>query len=95
MRASYVVAADGAHSPIREQLGIRTLGHGSFSDCITIYFRADVRRLVGDRNLSVVYVLNPRLQGFFRFSSISRAASSPSSRPSTSRASGRAASART
>jgi 2-polyprenyl-6-methoxyphenol hydroxylase-like FAD-dependent oxidoreductase len=68
VRARYVVAADGAHSPIREQLGIRNLGHGSFSDCITIYFRADVRRLVGERNLSVVYVLHPRLQGFFRFS---------------------------
>lgn len=68
VRARYVVAADGAHSPIREQLGIRSLGHGSFSDCITIYFRADVSALMGDRNLSVVYVLNPRLQGFFRFS---------------------------
>ena len=68
VRARYVVAADGAHSPIREQLGIRNLGHGSFSDCITIYFRADVGALMGDRNLSVVYVLNPRLQGFFRFS---------------------------
>jgi 2-polyprenyl-6-methoxyphenol hydroxylase-like FAD-dependent oxidoreductase len=68
VRACYVVAADGAHSRIREQLGIRNLGHASFSDCITIYFRADVRRLMGDRNLSVVYVLNPRLQGFFRFS---------------------------
>lgn len=68
VRARYVVAADGAHSPVREQLGIRNLGHGSFSDCITIYFRADVSRLVGDRNLSVVYVLHPRLQGFFRFS---------------------------
>ena len=40
----------------------------SFSDSITIYFKADVRRLMGDRNLSVVYVLGPRLQGFFRFS---------------------------
>lgn len=68
VRARYVVAADGAHSRIREQLGIRNLGHGSFSDCITIYFRADVRTLMGDRNLSVVYVLHPRLQGFFRFS---------------------------
>jgi 2-polyprenyl-6-methoxyphenol hydroxylase-like FAD-dependent oxidoreductase len=68
IRARYVVAADGAHSPIRQQLGIRNLGHGSFSDCITIYFRADVRALIGDRNLSVVYVLHPRLQGFFRFS---------------------------
>ena len=68
MRARYLVAADGAHSPIRERLGIRKLGHGSFSDSITIYFRADVRRLMGDRNLSVVYVFGPGLQGFFRFS---------------------------
>ena len=68
VRARYLVAADGAHSPIRERLGIRQLGHGSFSDSITIYFRADVSRLMGDRNLSVVYVFGPRLQGFFRFS---------------------------
>jgi len=68
VRARYLVAADGAHSPIRERLGIRRLGHGSFSDSITIYFKADVRRLMGDRNLSVVYVFGPRLQGFFRFS---------------------------
>ena len=68
VRASYLVAADGAHSPIRERLGIQKLGHGSFSDSITIYFRADVRALMGDRNLSVVYVFGPRLQGFFRFS---------------------------
>jgi 2-polyprenyl-6-methoxyphenol hydroxylase-like FAD-dependent oxidoreductase len=68
VRARYLIAADGAHSPIRERLGIPQLGHGSFSDSITIYFRADVRRLMGDRNLSVVYVFGPRLQGFFRFS---------------------------
>jgi 2-polyprenyl-6-methoxyphenol hydroxylase-like FAD-dependent oxidoreductase len=68
VRSRYLVAADGAHSPIRERLGIRQLGHGSFSDSITIYFKADVSRLMGDRNLSVVYVFGPRLQGFFRFS---------------------------
>ena len=68
VRARYLVAADGAHSPIRERLGIRKLGHGSFSDSITIYFRADVRKLMGERNLSVIYVFGPRLQGFFRFS---------------------------
>jgi hypothetical protein len=75
VRARYLVAADGAHSPIRERLGIRRLGHGSFSDSITIYFRADVRRLMGDRNLSVIYVFGPRLQGFFRFSIDLQAAS--------------------
>jgi 2-polyprenyl-6-methoxyphenol hydroxylase-like FAD-dependent oxidoreductase len=68
VQARYLVAADGAHSPIRARLGIRQLGHGSFSDSITIYFKADVSRLMGDRNLSVVYVFGPRLQGFFRFS---------------------------
>jgi len=68
VHAQYVVAADGAHSPARQQLGIEMQGHGSFSDSITIYFRADVRPLLGDRNLSVIYVVSPRLQGFFRFS---------------------------
>jgi 2-polyprenyl-6-methoxyphenol hydroxylase-like FAD-dependent oxidoreductase len=68
VRAKYAIAADGAHSPARERLGIGTLGHGSFSDSITIYFRADVTPLLGERNLSVVYVFNPRLVGFFRFS---------------------------
>lgn len=65
--ADYVVAADGAHSRIREQQGIRMRGHGDFADCVTIYFSADVRDLIGDRNLSVVYVNHPRLLGFFRF----------------------------
>jgi 2-polyprenyl-6-methoxyphenol hydroxylase-like FAD-dependent oxidoreductase len=68
VRARYLIAADGAHSPIRERLGIGQLGHGSFSDSITIYFRADVRHLMGERNLSVIYVFGPHLQGFFRFS---------------------------
>jgi 2-polyprenyl-6-methoxyphenol hydroxylase-like FAD-dependent oxidoreductase len=66
--ARYVVAADGTHSPIRERLGIPMRGHGSFSESITIYFRTDVRELIGERNLSVVYVFGPRVQGFFRFS---------------------------
>jgi 2-polyprenyl-6-methoxyphenol hydroxylase-like FAD-dependent oxidoreductase len=68
VRAQYVIGADGPRSPTRERLGIGTLGHGSFSDSITIYFRADIQALLGERNLSVIYVFNPRLVGFFRFS---------------------------
>ncbi len=64
----YLVAADGAHSAVREQLGIPMTGRGSFADCVTIYFKADVNPLMGDRNLSVVYVNHPELTGFFRFS---------------------------
>jgi 2-polyprenyl-6-methoxyphenol hydroxylase-like FAD-dependent oxidoreductase len=65
--SDYLVAADGAHSAVREQLGIPMTGRGSFADCVTIYFRADVNHLMGDRNLSVVYVNHPELMGFFRF----------------------------
>jgi 2-polyprenyl-6-methoxyphenol hydroxylase-like FAD-dependent oxidoreductase len=68
IRAPYLVAADGAHSPIRDRLGIEMHGHGSFSNSITIYFRANVKPLLRERNLSVIYVFGPRLQGFFRFS---------------------------
>lgn len=68
VRSTYLIAADGAHSAIRERLGIEMLGRGKFSDCITIYFKADVRPLIADRNLSVTYVNHPELLGFFRFS---------------------------
>jgi 2-polyprenyl-6-methoxyphenol hydroxylase-like FAD-dependent oxidoreductase len=66
VRAQYMVAADGAHSRVRETLGIRTEGRGVFSRSITIYFRADVGGLLRGRNLSVIYVNHPQLRGFFR-----------------------------
>jgi len=68
VRARYLIAADGSKSPVREALGVPLAGHPPFSNSITIYFRADLRALIGDRNLSVIYVFGPRLQGFFRFS---------------------------
>lgn len=67
VRARYLVAADGARSPIREKLGIRMAGRGTFSRSITIYFRANVEPLLRGRNLTVIYVLHPALRGFFRF----------------------------
>jgi putative polyketide hydroxylase len=66
VRARYMIAADGSHSHIRERLGIRMLGRGVFSKSITIYFRGDVAPLLRGRNLSVMYVLNSTLSGFFR-----------------------------
>ena len=68
LRADHLIAADGSHSGVRERLGIELRGRGSFAECVTIYFRADMRELIGDRNLSVVYVNHPELLGFFRFS---------------------------
>jgi len=68
VRAQYLVAADGAHSLVRQRLGIDMAGRGSFADCVTIYFKADLRALLANRNLSVVYVNQPQLLAFFRFS---------------------------
>ena len=64
--ARYMVAADGAHSRVRETLGIPMQGRGVFSRSATIYFRADVNGLLRGRNLSVIYVNHPQLRGFIR-----------------------------
>jgi 2-polyprenyl-6-methoxyphenol hydroxylase-like FAD-dependent oxidoreductase len=66
VRATYMVAADGAHSRVRQQLGIGLHGHGVFSRSATIYFRAPVAPLLRGRNLSVIYVNNRTLRGFIR-----------------------------
>jgi 2-polyprenyl-6-methoxyphenol hydroxylase-like FAD-dependent oxidoreductase len=66
-RARYMVACDGARSPVREKLGIALRGRGVFSQSVTIYFKAPVAPLLRDRNLSVILVSNPQLRGFFRF----------------------------
>jgi 2-polyprenyl-6-methoxyphenol hydroxylase-like FAD-dependent oxidoreductase len=62
----YLLAADGAHSKVRELVNIPFEGRGVFSNSITIYFRADVARLMEGRNFSVMYIINPALSGFIR-----------------------------
>jgi 2-polyprenyl-6-methoxyphenol hydroxylase-like FAD-dependent oxidoreductase len=67
IRAQYVVGADGAHSRVRELLGIPLDGRGIFSNSMTIYFHADVWPQLGGKPLSVIYINNPVFGGFFRF----------------------------
>jgi 2-polyprenyl-6-methoxyphenol hydroxylase-like FAD-dependent oxidoreductase len=64
--AHYVVGADGAHSTVRERLGIPVDGRGIFSNSITIYFTADLWPQMGGKPLSVIYINNPAFGGFFR-----------------------------
>lgn len=66
IRAQYMIAADGTHSTIREQLEIEQHGRGVFSNSVTIYFHADVEPLLRGRSLGVIMVVNPTFQGFFR-----------------------------
>jgi 2-polyprenyl-6-methoxyphenol hydroxylase-like FAD-dependent oxidoreductase len=66
LRAKYLVGADGAHSKVRDLLGIEFDGRGVFSNAITIYFHAPLAPHVVGKALSVIYVKNAELSGFFR-----------------------------
>ncbi|OBJ05427.1 FAD-binding protein [Mycobacterium alsense] len=47
VRADYLVAADGVHSPIREALGVTTSGYGALPIYVVfVYFRAPWRKFV-------------------------------------------------
>ncbi|OBH07121.1 MULTISPECIES: FAD-dependent monooxygenase [unclassified Mycobacterium] len=67
VRADYLVAADGVHSPIRKRLGINTSGYGALPIYVVfIYFRAPWRKLVphlGDGD--GVQVKNADVDGIF------------------------------
>jgi 2-polyprenyl-6-methoxyphenol hydroxylase-like FAD-dependent oxidoreductase len=66
LRGKYLVGADGAHSKVRELLDIEFDGRGVFTNSITIYFHAPLAPLLMDKNLSVIYIKNSVLSGFFR-----------------------------
>src|SRR5580765_1718668 len=66
IRSQYLVGTDGAHSKIRELSGIEFDGRGVFSNSITIYFKAPLAPVLVGKNISVIYIGNPHLGGFFR-----------------------------
>jgi putative polyketide hydroxylase len=67
VRADYLVAADGVHSPIREALGVTTSGYGALPIYVVfVYFRAPWRKFVpqlGDGD--AVQVKNADVDGIF------------------------------
>src|SRR5262249_31099599 len=65
-RGKYLIGADGGHSSVGQLMGIPVDGRGVFSNSITIYFTADLSRQLGGKPLSVIYVNNATLGGFFR-----------------------------
>jgi 2-polyprenyl-6-methoxyphenol hydroxylase-like FAD-dependent oxidoreductase len=66
LRGKYLIGADGAHSKVRELLGIPFDGRGVFSNSITIYFKADLAPWMLGKPISVIYINNPKFGGFFR-----------------------------
>ncbi len=54
IRSRWMLAADGASSPVRAALGITPVGPDRLQSFVMIHFEADLRPLVGDR-LGVLY----------------------------------------
>lgn len=65
IRGDYLIAADGAGSPIRTQLNIPTTGRGTMGHLLNIFFHADLKSLVDKREFSLCKVERPELCGLF------------------------------
>ncbi|MCE7998307.1 MAG: hypothetical protein HEP70_05565 [Rhodobiaceae bacterium] len=59
----YVIAADGANSPIRSALGINLEGPEGLQHNMMIHFEADLRHLVADRPGILYFLFEPDAQG--------------------------------
>ncbi len=66
IQSDYLVAADGAHSHIREALGIPTQGIGVLPEhFIFVYFRAPWQELIAGREADGFMIKNADVQGIF------------------------------
>jgi putative polyketide hydroxylase len=65
IRAAYLIAADGARSPVRERLGIERSGRGTLGRFVNVYFRADLTAIVRGREFNLCQIEHPALPGAF------------------------------
>ncbi|CAF1247093.1 unnamed protein product [Adineta steineri] len=63
--ADYLIAADGAGSPIRKRLGVKTSGRGTMGHLLNILFHADLKELVCQREFSLCIINRPEVSGLF------------------------------
>ncbi|MER7770510.1 FAD-dependent monooxygenase [Kitasatospora sp. NPDC096140] len=63
VRAQYMIAADGAHSPLRKQLGIGREGHGALGHVLNILFTADLDSILDGRRFMILYLQNREAPG--------------------------------
>jgi putative polyketide hydroxylase len=64
LRVPYLVAADGARSPVREALGITRSGPGALGQpCVSVYFRADLTSVVRGREFNLCQIGHPDAPG--------------------------------
>ncbi len=59
LTTGYVIAADGAGSAVRHELGISMVGDAASQAFITIHFEANLRGVVGDRPGILYWIMQP------------------------------------
>ena len=65
VRAQYAIAADGAQSRIRRQLGVRMLGHEKVYESVNILLKADLTRWTASRPAALYFIEHPRMKATF------------------------------
>lgn len=65
VEARYMIAADGAQSPVRAALGVRMDGRRDVYDSVNILLEADLRPWTQDRPAALYFIENDRLRGTF------------------------------
>lgn len=65
VRARYVIAADGAQSKIREQIGAQMFGERDVYDSVNIHFRADLTQWIKGRPAALYLIEQSDLRGTF------------------------------
>jgi 2-polyprenyl-6-methoxyphenol hydroxylase-like FAD-dependent oxidoreductase len=61
----YVIAADGAGSPVRRSLAIAMEGPARLQAILSIHVEADLRHLVADRPATLYWVMDPDIGGTY------------------------------
>ncbi|NML65298.1 FAD-binding protein [Hymenobacter sp. RP-2-7] len=64
LTADYLLAADGANSPVRRALSVPTTGRGSLGHYLNVYFTADLAELVRGREFSMFLLREPDVTCF-------------------------------
>ena len=65
VKAQYLIAADGAQSRVRRQLGVSMLGKEDVYDSVNVLLNADLRPWTAHRPAALYFIENPRMRATF------------------------------
>jgi putative polyketide hydroxylase len=65
VRSQYLIAADGAQSRVRRELGVRMLGREDVYDSVNVLLNADLRPWTAHRPAALYFIENPRMRATF------------------------------